>query len=332
MMWPRNRSATSIGDAAGRLAVSAALRVRRLTAGAAPWPHHARMTTRALSVRAGALLACALAVTACSDDHPGSDGGDAADLASVHGDGGGGSDDLAMPRGPSTFVRRGYVNAINGSTSSSLTAAFYDFGSGHCTLTPFGSCEVFVCDSAAAAIDAGSITVGGAAQTETLAYDGALYHATPALPSGAYAWPAGTAIPVAAAGGTVAAFTATTTMPTALTAISAPVLAAGSATVIPRDQDLTVAWSGGSQSVFVALQAADRVRGPIAQCELPAAAGSGVMPKAALALLPPGTYTFEVLAADVRTVPVPDTFLHVAAGSLGTQSGVTSYNTQITLQ
>jgi hypothetical protein len=290
----------------------------------------------ALATTVVATVVAASTLAACSDDKPGAGDGGVADLAMPPGDDAAAPADLAMSVGPRTFTTRGYVNAINGSSSTNVGAAFYQFAPGHCTLTPFGLCEVVVCDDSDADLgayhdsNAGTITLGtGTAVTTTLTFGSGGYQAAPPLPSGSFAWDPGTAIPVAAAGGPVAAFTATVTMPAALTSITAPKLTGAP---IARDQDLTVSWSGGSQYVFIALQASDRARGPIAQCLIPAAAGSAIFPKAALALLPAGSYTFEVIAADVRTLPVADTFLHVAAGNSGAQSGVTSYNQPVTLQ
>jgi hypothetical protein len=287
------------------------------------------------------LLSATLAAVACPlagcDDHPnGGDGGAGDDLSLPQS-----GDDLATPvdlapPGPRTFALRGYVNAINGTTTTSVGAAFYDFGPGRCTLTHYGLCDAFRCDDSNADLggpfhdsNAGAITLGtGTAFTSTLTWTGTAYQSAPAPPGGAFAWDAATAIPVSAAGGPVAAFSATVTMPMPLTAISKPTFGAP----IDRSQDLEVSWTGGSHAVNVALLAADRTRGPFVQCIVPASAGSVIVPRAALLQMPAGSATFEVISADVATIPLPDTYLHVAAGNDGGQRGVTFYNDQVTLQ
>jgi hypothetical protein len=223
------------------------------------------------------------------------------------------SGDLAQGPPIEHYTRRGLVNIINSATATTnVSAHFWSFPAGACTITDFGSCTVTSCTAGTVLgpeLDGGTITLGGGTQAESLVFNGAAYRLTSPLPAGTPTWPSGATATINAAGATVPAFNTLVTMPVAITTLTAP----GLTGTITRNQDIAVAWSGGSAQILVEIVGSAGV-GPSLQCSFPAAAQSGTIPQAALAAMPTGSYALEVFAADVQTVAIGDGFAHVSCG------------------
>jgi hypothetical protein len=105
------------------------------------------------------------------------------------------------------------------------------------------------------------------------------------------------------------------TVPSGISALGSPMLPAVGPATIPRNQDLALAWSGGSGQLLVEILGDVRL-GPTLLCEFPASAQSGTLPMQALAAIPAGSYQLELFTADLKTLPTNNGYIHVAAGTL----------------
>jgi hypothetical protein len=211
------------------------------------------------------------------------------------------------------YTLRGFVNIIDqGSATTNVAAKFWNFPAGACSVTNYGPCLFTSCIANTVTppeIEAGTITFGGGAQPESLSFNGAMYTLTPPL-GGMLVWAVGATATIDAAGGAVAAFKQTVTVPEALTGLTAPTLGP----TLARNQDLQLTWSGGSALVLFEVGVA--AVGPALQCSFPAVAQAATVPKEALTAMPPGTYPIEIFSADVKTVLIGDGFVHVSSGNV----------------
>jgi hypothetical protein len=253
-------------------------------------------------------------------------GGDFGLGSSGTGDGGTSGNDLAMAALPHSLMRRGFVTVVNqpiGATppagSTNLNAGFYEYPNGPCTLTSVGPCEHIDCSSQSSyrELSAGKIALGGGSVAVSLVPDSlGTYHPVPVLSSMMMNWNAGDMVTVNVPGDAFGAFTVDARMPAPIT-LHAPLIAAPSApmTIIPRDKDLAVSWSGGSEGVYVVIS--NNLPGVTSslRCWFPAAGGSGTVPQAALASLPASFYTMNIYAANLHLLTVGDAFVYVAVGS-----------------
>jgi len=168
-----------------------------------------------------------------------------------------------------------------------------------------GSCGVFqyangifVDPVPAPGLDAGAainVTGGGVANKMANSvlghYQGSFSNANPLSPSTPFLKPGATfAVDNGAGGANVGAFTFNATMPAAITWTNKP-----TAATIPRNQNLTVTWSGGDPSSFVYVlgQSPLDASGDGAEfvCVAQNAAGGLTVPSAILSALPPSANT-----------------------------------------
>lgn len=180
-----------------------------------------------------------------------------------------------------------------------------------CTTRTVGSCEVTQCaaadsDAGAAPQDAGTTNTNRSAGVITVSGGGQMVQLMPGADN-SYAsnstmsdvFPAGTALTVSAAGDAtgVPAFTASLTMPSAIT-LTMPTLAPATAASIPRTSPLAIAWTGGTTGKVRVLLTSSNSSGVI--CTFDAAGGTGTVPVDALSALPMGEGNILVAASDVR--------------------------------
>ncbi len=176
-----------------------------------------------------------------------------------------------------------------------------------CTGFTVGSCAVSIFGPQAAdagsgptGFSAGPITVSGGASTlvstPMSSIFGSLY---PNYMSLQALWSGGEAITVSAAGADVPAFSTTLMAPRAV-AVTAPVWPDGGPMTLPRDQDLTVRWSGISDGwVEIGLDGGSSLSRAVSiSCRFSPSSGQGVVPAALLAQLPSGDGGLLVRSVD----------------------------------
>jgi hypothetical protein len=147
---------------------------------------------------------------------------------------------------------------------------------------------------------AGVVTITGGKQTVTLTPGtGSMYPVFSDQTS--TLWNGGETLTVSVAGDTVPAFTGSLIAPSPF-ALTAP-LPVNKTFTITLGQDLTFTWTGaGSATVEITLDGPNKTP-PLIVCNFPGAAGSGTIPKAALANFSPGSgATFA--GAVVTSVPI----------------------------
>ncbi|MFO0675005.1 MAG: hypothetical protein U0169_00585 [Polyangiaceae bacterium] len=256
------------------------------------------------------------------------------------GDGGTSGDSAAGARGTGTYFAS-YTEIGTTVQSFTATASFAApttaSATSNCTTTTEGSCTVTDCtitpsDGGSTATDGGlveppnagdiKLTGGGfpsAGVTISVNNDadaGALkgtYTAKTLMST--EPWNATNKnMTVTAAGGTVPAFTKDLVAPLVVTA-TAPTFSAASATSLPRANDLTVTWTGGTGSggkVNFSLIQATTTKSISAVCQFDPAGGTGTVKAAVLAKFPAGasasgtltTTTTEAVAAGNYDVSV----------------------------
>jgi hypothetical protein len=186
-----------------------------------------------------------------------------------------GADGGGLPEAGSVTI---FYETTSTGWTGGVSASFSRTTGGSCTQRTVGPCSVARCDYNGGAprttnLSAGAITItGGMPGTITFSplSDGSYDY------SGTYSFAAGETLDVSAAGGTVPAFTASVTFPTAIT-VTAPTTG-----TIDRSQDLAIAWTGGDASVLAKIQEGTSDRGVLIQCVFDASAGSGTIPAGAL--------------------------------------------------
>lgn len=202
-----------------------------------------------------------------------------------------------------------------------------------CERSYIGPCEVISCpDGTLDGYQPGSpvdesgdvtLTQGGNMTTVTPSYNGAYGTATATL-TGLSAAPITVDV---AAGSVIPAFTGTITMPGPISGTNAAV-ASGT---VPRNQDLTFAFEGGTgtaPAVYVLQQVNTMVTtGASALCVFEAGATSGTVPAAALAAIPAGPALVELLGIDRTSTTSGDFDLRVR-GLNSTPAGDGGSNTK----
>jgi hypothetical protein len=214
--------------------------------------------------------------------------------------------------------RTGAVDFGRGSTYAAATFITTTSSPYTCTtkILPDANCSWVHCAGnltgtpTTAADSAGTITISGGAKTVTLTPD-AMNAYAPYFDATTPAWSAGQMITIAAAGGTVPAFTAMLAAPTTIT-LSSPAVDAAAPGLVPftidRSTPLALAWSGGTVGNLIIT-----INGPEGatsttldniSCTFPAASGSGSVPVEALMRLPAGTQgaALGLSAADTTVV------------------------------
>jgi hypothetical protein len=174
-----------------------------------------------------------------------------------------------------------------GATVNTSAFAAFDGGPNECTtMDRMGPCYVQHCDrSMAMYVSAGAITIsGGAGQPISLVPDASNRYSPFSMP--AELFPAGQTINLAASGATAPAYTASVTMPGQVT-ITSPAKPAGSLAVT-RSQDFTITWSSQMTDIVEVSASSNPDPNTELVCAFPAAAGSGTVPAALLAMLPAG--------------------------------------------
>jgi hypothetical protein len=159
------------------------------------------------------------------------------------------------------------------------------------TTTTVGACAVTVYTTLATTnsppVDesAGMITVTGGSQPVSLVPDATGKYTS--ANGGIDLFTGGEMITVTAAGATVPAFTATLVAPAPIN-LTAPAQPTSGPLLVDRTKDLVFTWmNGGVGTVMVSLAGTG---GPASMsCTFPSAAGTGTIPQAALATLPPSS-------------------------------------------
>jgi hypothetical protein len=107
-------------------------------------------------------------------------------------------------------------------------------------------------------------------------------------------------LPVTSSGAAIPAFSGTITIPAPATLAQPPATA-------PRDQDLSLTWSGGTAGAKLNVLVYTVTLSPIIQinCSLDAAAGSGVVPASLLQLIPAGAEGHASAGIEIASQPRP---------------------------
>jgi hypothetical protein len=181
------------------------------------------------------------------------------------------------------------------------------------TLATIGACRVESTDrpvpiTFSTSHSAGVITITGGAQTVTFTPD-----ASGAYPvysnQSAGLWSGGETITVTATGAEVPAFSASATAPAPVQITQPAKVPAGTVVMFDRTQDFPVSWvpgSGGELHAMVVVnsQTAGEYQRQI-DCAFQATAGSGVIPVAALTMLPAGrSGYYDVRGRALTTITV----------------------------
>jgi hypothetical protein len=149
---------------------------------------------------------------------------------------------------------------------------------GHCQSVDY-NCIGMLAVVNPAPVSAGAITVMGNGMTVTLPPDGEGSYNSQSEAGNPF--PPDTVMMVSAAGAAVPAFSGSVTMPS-------PAAIADLGDMIPRDQDLTVNWTGGSAGATLRLSLTTQMTSDTLEidCSFDAAAGTDVVPAQLLSLLP----------------------------------------------
>jgi len=203
---------------------------------------------------------------------------------------------------------RGYVNVVAPvleRTGEITSHVMVTRGDGGCQESAFGACVIRTCPNATetAAADFGAIAIDSAAfRLDARFQDGKYGPAQASWPNDTR-FQGGEPVTIAARGGALPGFTEVLAFPK-LIVLEAPLESLDPADasqpfavpriVAPRDRDLSLSWSSGPPSVALFVQgqihgAAGNLDDRFVQCELPAEAGRGEIPRALLEQVPAGT-------------------------------------------
>ena len=213
--------------------------------------------------------------------------------------------EASAPEGyPPSFTKYGTIGvrwrhtAMDAAVSdfTDTAAVFIDFGAAGsaCTSVSVGACVHVSCPGpdggvASTQVDPGLVTLGTAPMQSTLTFAGN----ADAASANMILWPSGTSIPITSAGSaSVPTWSTAVTMP-ALAAVTAPATFGQGGLTVSRGSDFAIAWQG-SQELVASME---RINVGVEQLYCTLTGGQGVMPAAALAMLPPGTYAFELFTA-----------------------------------
>jgi hypothetical protein len=197
--------------------------------------------------------------------------------------------------------------------AGTVLGSFYDATSGRCARSRVGPCEATVCTSTLGGQgdSAGNLTITGGAQPVTITPMGGVYSAGPL----ANPWPSGTVLGVAAAGATVPSFSTSVKMPGGPIQITGPALAAptGPQLTFARGSDVTFTFTGGTDGQLELSLTSSANSYALLKCGFAAAAGSGTVPAAALALLPSGLASLTAESVDRKVLSAGDYLIDVTA-------------------
>ena len=213
-----------------------------------------------------------------------------------------GAGDGNAPAGfPASFTKYGTVgvrwshDAKQGDFTD-MAAVFVDFGAsgGACTSTPVGACVHVRCPAPDGGgptpnADPGTIAIASAAMQAILTYPGP--SVGDAMSTNTMLWPPGASLSMTSSGATVPAWSTAVTMPP-LATVTASFPASGA--TFPRASDFSVTWQGAPELVF----SLEKEAGGIEQMYCVLAGGQGTVPASALGLVPAGSYTVELFAAN----------------------------------
>ena len=213
-------------------------------------------------------------------------------------------------------VQAGFVSAPDGSEAVS-------------TASTVGACEVRIYTTPPTLgtpgnEDAGVITITGGKVPVTLTPDAQSIYPSAADPASDL-FSGGETITITAAGGAVPAFTASLVASGGID-VTLPLQPPGNGPLaVDRTSDLAFAWTGGGTGkVVVNLNDGLGVK---VRCTFDSAAGTGLIPKAALAALGPNSKgTFGLGAGTLKTVTAGNWSIPIVVGTAKTWNGV--YNPQ----
>lgn len=252
------------------------------------------------------LLLVALGVwTGCNPENPPSDGGTstpqdagAADASTM--DAGGPLDAGSEPR-----VRTGFITLRSNPepTQTRVSATFLAGGPAFvCDEQVVGPCVFVACTprtpDPVPPLHSGTISVAGGRFNVTLEPAADQFYDVDVTAQ--QLWLGGEQLLVSSTGGGVAAFSGVVTGPAQMTLVQ-PVLPSSAVWAVPRDQDLTLEWTGLGAEDVVLIVGTTATQDPTeVECHFPGAVGMGTVPAAALQLLPAGQGYFS-LANQFRT-------------------------------
>ena len=232
--------------------------------------------------------------TACGDDDSGS-GGD------------GGAGDGGVPANNGFVLVTAYNAMANGvsTTGGSVSATFsLQSSTPLCTDMTIGPCYLYMCPTTVPPVmyaSGGVVTVTGLTQAVSLAPDGSKMYAPfttqQSLMTG------GENLTIRGAGADAPAFMLTVKAPNRVS-ITTPAKPAASGITIDRSVDFPVAWTGGGTGEVGIVIGSNQ--GYSMQCTYPAAAGTGTIPKAALAMMTAGAATFGASSQLLENVDMGD--------------------------
>ena len=212
---------------------------------------------------------------------------------------------------PTSFTTWGTVS-VGYAGPNQLYVHFYASANGMPggTATVVGPCILSELPDKTPAISAGVITIVDAKGTETLTPDTQAKY-TLAPPLAGTRWAPGDAITVDAAGDAFPAFHVATTVPSQSSFDTH--FTQGD---LPRDTDLSLTWSQGSGRAVISFSSQQDPPGRSLDCEFPASDGHGVVPAAALGLLPAGSAMVSLSNTDVVRQNVGGGYLMVSGDAL----------------
>jgi hypothetical protein len=252
-----------------------------------------------------------------ADATTGDGGGDSPDLAAAGADGGGGARDLAAAptRSGSIFVQSYSAMQPSGAAvvGGSASAGFNATPGGGCARQVLGACELDSCAAGTSpAASAGTVTVSGGSLTPSLV---PLADKTyPAFSTTQSIFAGGETLTFAAAGADVPAFSGSLTAPSKVQITSpAKPPSASPYLVVDRTHDFALSWSGGGSGLVQVALDGGPSRSITLYCRFPAAAGTGAIPAAALAMIPSGQGGFSMAAIADAQVTAGDWSVDLSA-------------------
>jgi hypothetical protein len=234
-------------------------------------------------------------------------------------DGGGTAGDGGMIGGPlpTSFDTYGSVNvAYVGPSQIIVHFGHVPSGMPPGTATVIGPCVLSNIPDGATRISPGTLTITDARGVETLPSNtqGNIPPASLSPPVGGARWLPGDDLTIDGAGSAAfGAFHASVTMPQQSAFLTR--FDAGMSDV-SRNADLTVKWSGGSGNIVASFWSEQDPSGRTLDCEFPAVDGQGIVPAAALLMLPAGAASIDFANNNSVSMNVGGAYLTLTADAL----------------
>ena len=216
---------------------------------------------------------------------------------------------------PSSFSWYGEINArdtMDGGENAQLgSASFVQVAAGAAlgTATSVGPCVVFNLTGITANDgNLGPIDINDAVGTLELTCKGSGCDGD--RPTNATMWLPGDVLTFKADAGTFGGFAVSLTMPDV-----ASFVPAGASGYQMRTVDLPLSWTGGTKSIVARITSQSATVSTQMVCTFPAASQQGIVPSAALALMPAGAYVLEFSVTNTVSFNAGGAYLTVGATS-----------------